>query len=349
MAKAIVVDSPVLSTGKYQRLMANEDPDFAHHTIDITFEKGTSLATRILEICDEAEQAVRDTGRIIVLSDRNIAKERMPVQALLATGAVHHRLTESGLRCNANIIVDTGTARDSHQFAVLIGFGATAIHPYLAYESINDMQRDGQIKGDINVLLRQYRKGINKGLYKIISKMGISTIHSYRGSQLFEAVGLANEVVDLCFKGTVSRIQGSSFTDLENDQGVLLAYAWDPQTSLDQGGLLKFIHGGEYHAYNPDVVRTMHAAVESGEYDLYRDYADTVNNRKPMVLRDLLALRTDIEPVALDEVEPWQDIVLRFDSAGMSLALRKCQRSNRSRPAALVLHRTTWSTPKSCK
>ncbi len=319
MAKAIVVDSPLLSTGKYHRLLANDDPDFAHHTIDITFAKGTRLEARITEICDEAEAAVRGSGRIIVLSDRNISKERMPVQALLATGAVHHRLTQSGLRCNANIIVDTGSARDSHQFAVLIGYGATAIHPYLAYESIAEMQRDKQIKGDINVLLRQYRKGINKGLYKIISKMGISTIHSYRGSQLFEAVGLSTAVVDLCFKGTTSRIQGAGFSDLENDQRVLLAYAWDPQTSLEQGGLLKFIHGGEYHAYNPDVVRTMHAAVESGDFALYRDYADTVNNRKPMVLRDLLALRDDVEPVSIDDVEPWQDIVLRFDSAGMSL------------------------------
>ena len=319
MAKAIVVDSPLLSTSKYLRLLANEDPDFEHHLIDITFDKSTSLETRIQEICDEAEQAVRAAGRIIVLSDRNISKNRMPVQALLATGAVHHRLTQSGLRCNANIVVDTGTARDSHQFAVLIGYGATAIHPYLAYETINEMVRDGRIKGDISVFLRQYRKGVNKGLYKIISKMGISTIHSYRGSQLFEAVGLASDVVDVCFTGTTSRIQGASFTHLENDQRVMLAFAWDAQTSLEQGGLLKFIHGGEYHAYNPDVVRTMHAAVESGDFELYREYADTVNGRKPMVLRDLLAVRDDIEPVELDQVEPWEDIVLRFDSAGMSL------------------------------
>ena len=319
MAKAIVVDSPVLSTSKYQRLIDSDDADFASHSIDITYEKGTSLEARIREICDEAEQAVLGKGRIIVLSDRNISKDRMPVQALLATGAVHHRLTQSGLRCNANIVVDTGTARDSHQFAVLIGYGATAIHPYLAYESIVEMARVGQIKGDVTVFLRQYRKGINKGLYKIISKMGISTIHSYRGSQLFEAIGLSKNVVDLCFTGTTSRIQGASFTHLENDQRVLLAFAWDPQTTIEQGGLLKFIHGGEYHAYNPDVVRTMHAAVESGDFDLYREYADTVNNRQPMVLRDLLGLRDDIDPVSLDDVEPWEDIVLRFDSAGMSL------------------------------
>ena len=319
MAKSIVVDSPVLSTSKYTRLLGNEDADFAHHVIDITFDSDIGLQQRVEQICDEAEQAVRNNAHIIVLSDREISKQRMPVPALLATGAVHHRLTQTGLRCDANILVDTGTTRDSHQFALLISYGATAIHPYLVYESITEMARSGQIKGDINILLRQYRKGINKGLYKIISKMGISTIHSYRGAQLFEAVGLDEDVIDLCFKGTVSRIKGSGFTELEADQKTLLAYAWDPQTGLEQGGLLKFIHGGEYHAYNPDVVRTMHAAVESGDYALYREYADTVNLRRPMVLRDLMALRNDITPVPLDEVEHWQDIVLRFDSAGMSL------------------------------
>ena len=319
MAKSIVVDSPVLSTAKYQKLITHDDPNFKSHIIDITYGLNESLSNRVKAIRDEAEQAVREGTRMIVLSDRNIAKDRLPVQALLATGAVHHVLTESGLRCNANILVDTATARDSHQFAVLIGYGATAIHPYLAYETINDMHRAGKTKGELTVLLRQYRKGVNKGLYKIISKMGISTIHSYRGAQLFEAVGLADEVVETCFSGTTSRIQGSTFQHLENDQRVLASFAWDAQTGLEQGGLLKFIHGGEYHAYNPDVVRTMHAAVESGDYDLYKDYADTVNLRKPMVLRDLMKLREDLDPVSIDEVESWEDIVLRFDSAGMSL------------------------------
>ncbi|NNC99321.1 MAG: glutamate synthase large subunit, partial [Gammaproteobacteria bacterium] len=319
MAKAIVVDSPVLSTGKYQRLLGTEDPDFAHYLIDITYDWEQTLQQRIVQICQEAEQAVRAGNTILVLSDRGIAKQKLPVQALLATGAVHHHLTKSGLRCNANILVDTGSARDPHQFAVLIGFGATAVHPYLAYETITEMSRSGRITGNINNLLRSYRKGINKGLYKIISKMGISTIQSYRGSQLFEAVGLADEVIDLCFCGTTSRIQGADFGELERDQRKLQERAWDVQTAIDQGGQLKFIHGGEYHAYNPDVVTSLHAAVESGDYEHYREYADTVNQRKPMVLRDLMVLREGIEPVALDSVEPWQDIVLRFDSAGMSL------------------------------
>lgn len=319
MAKAIVVDSPVLSSSKYQRLLNTDDEDFNHHLIEASYDLSSSLQERVKQIADEAEQAARSGSRIVVISDRKVAKDKLPVQALLATGAVHHRLTERGLRCNVNIVVDTGTARDSHQFAVLIGYGATAIHPYLAYESIIEMHRTEQIKGNVNPLLRQYRKGINKGLYKIISKMGISTIHSYRGSQLFESIGLQAEVVDLCFKGTTSRIAGAGFKQLENDQRVLLAYAWDSQTGLEQGGLLKYVHGGEYHAYNPDVVNTLHAAVESGDFELYREYADTVDKRKPMVLRDLLSIRDGIKAIDLDKVEAWQDIVLRFDSAGMSL------------------------------
>ncbi len=319
MAKAIVVDSPVLATSKLTRLLGTQDPDFAHHRIDLTFSEDQSLEQRLKEICDEASAAVAQGARIIVLSDRDIAKHIMPVPALLATGAVHHRLTKDGQRCNANIVVDTGVARDPHQFAVLIGFGATAVHPYLAYETIREMYNEGGMKGDLNHLLRSYRKGINKGLYKIISKMGISTIHSYRGAQLFEAIGLSSDVIELCFKGTTSRVEGASFSDFENDQRILLKKAWNSQEVIDQGGLLKFVHGGEYHAYNPDVVSTLHEAVKSNDYAVYRKYADTVNHRKPMVLRDLMQIKSTIEPVVLDAVEPWQDIVLRFDSAGMSL------------------------------
>ncbi len=319
MAKAIVVDSPLLATSKFQRLLASEDPDFKHHQVELIFSTDESLQQRIEAICDEAVEAVRGGAHIIVLSDRNISKSKMPVPALLATGAVHHRLTQEGLRCNANIVVDTGSARDPHQFAVLIGFGATAVHPYLAFETVRELFNEGRLKGDLNQLLRSYRKGINKGLYKIVSKMGISTIHSYRGAQLFEAIGLSREIIDLCFNGTTSRVEGATFADLEHDQRELLKLAWNSQAVLDQGGLLKFVHGGEYHAYNPDVVNTLHEAVKTGDFESYRSYADTVNQRKPMVLRDLFKFKTDIAPVELDKVEPWENIVLRFDSAGMSL------------------------------
>lgn len=319
MAKTAFVDSPVLSSAKFCTLLSLEQKQFNHQLIDITFDENSSLQQAIHNICQQAVDAVNSGKTILVLSDKEIAKNKLPIQALLATGAVHQRLTEEGLRCNANIVVDTATARDPHHFAVLIGYGATAIHPYLAYETLRGMLVSNELQGDIDNLMRTYRRGINKGLYKIISKMGISTIASYRGAQLFEAIGLHNEVADLCFKGTTCRIQGASFEDLEADQRILAKQAWSARANIEQGGLLKFVHGGEYHAYNPDVVRTMHVAVESGDYELYKEYADTVNGRKPMVLRDLLALKQDVKAIAIDKVESIEDILLRFDSAGMSL------------------------------
>jgi glutamate synthase (NADPH/NADH) large chain len=172
---------------------------------------------------------------------------------------------------------------------------------------------------DVEALAKYFRKGIDKGLYKIMSKMGISTIASYRGAQLFEIVGLGDEVVDLCFKGTTSRVAGASFEDLENDQKALHFEAWNSRKLTRQGGLLKYIHGGEYHAFNPDVVQTIQRAVESGDYADYKEFADLVNNRSPRVFRDLLKLRTGINPIPLDEVEPEEALFPRFDTAGMSL------------------------------
>jgi glutamate synthase (NADPH/NADH) large chain len=257
---------------------------------------------------------------ILILSDRNIAEGSMPVHAALASGAVHHRLIAEGVRCNANIVVQTATARDPHHFAVLLGYGATAVYPYLAYETINDMVRIGEIsEKDTAKLGEKYRAGINKGLYKVMSKMGISSVASYRGAQLFEIVGLQDTVVELCFRDTTSRVQGADFGDLEKDIKQLVEAAWNTRKPMDQGGLLKFVHGGEQHAYNPDVIKTIHQAVNSGDWNDYQAFAALVNNRPPMVLRDLLKLREDVEPISIDEVESDTELFKRFDTAAMSL------------------------------
>ncbi len=319
-AKRLSVDSPVLNTSEFDRLLVLEDPDYASVRIDLNYPQDTPLITAIESVCERAVSALRNGAVIIVLSDRDIVKGRLPIHALLATGAVHHRLIGEGLRCDANLVVETGTARDPHHFAVLIGYGATAVYPYLAYEVLHDMARGGEIAGkDFDRLLRAYQKGINKGLYKITSKMGISTIASYRGAQLFETVGLHDEVVELCFRGTTNRIQGTNFEDLEADQRELARQAWDPLHSVAQGGLLKYVHGDEYHAYHPDVIGALHEAVSTGDYTAYKKYADIVNSRPATVFRDLLALREDTDPLSLERVEPVADIVKRFDSAGMSL------------------------------
>ena len=165
---------------------------------------------------------------------------------------------------------------------------------------------------------RNYRQGINKGLYKILSKMGISTISSYRGSQLFECVGLNQEVVDLCFCDTTNRLSGTTFDDLQSDQIKLAKSTWSERKNIRQGGLLKYVHGEEFHAYNPDVVKTLQDAVKSGKFEDYKKYSDIVHSRKKMVIRDMLDFKSDKQSIPIDQVEPIEDILLRFDSAGMS-------------------------------
>ncbi|MFV2033428.1 MAG: glutamate synthase large subunit, partial [Gammaproteobacteria bacterium] len=278
-----------------------------------------NLEEAIIELADRAERASRRGIVILILSDKDIPQHQVPIHAALATGAVHRRLCYTGGRCDTNIVVETGTARDAHHMAVLLGFGATAIYPYLAYASIVGMTRTGELQElQCPDTGSNYRRGINKGLYKIISKMGISTISSYRGAQLFEIVGLHHEVVDLCFAGTTCRIDGLKFDDIENEQKQLSKVSWNPRKGIEQGGLLKYIHDGEYHAYNPDVVTTLQQAVNSGSYQDWKRYSEIVNNRPPTALRDLLRLKP--QPACdIDTVEPAQKILKRFDSAGMSL------------------------------
>ncbi len=321
-AARLLVNSPVLSHSKFNKLLelGEQNPDYAHEIISLNYPDEVDLKTALLDINEKAATAVKAGKVVIVLSDKDISETTRPVHALLATGAVHHHLIREGLRCDANIVLETATARDPHHFATLIGYGATAVYPYLAYACLSDMLRSKEISGfEARELAANFRKGINKGLYKITSKMGISTIASYRGAQLFESVGLSQEVVDLCFKGTTNRIQGSRFADLEAEQRLLCKLAWNARKQLDQGGLLKFVHGGEDHAYNPDVVKALQDAVKSGDYAKYKIYADQVNQRAPLALRDLLKLRDDITPIDISEVEPFEEIVQRFDSAAMSL------------------------------
>ncbi len=321
-ARRVVMNSPVLSQRKLRQLLNSPELGVSHEFVDLNYPEDTPLADALDDLCARAEAAVRRGTLVVFLSDRYLKPGHMPVHALLATGAVHHHLVREGLRSDCNLVVETGTARDPHHFACLIGYGATAVYPYMAYQTLHDMQRSGEIRasqGELRQLGRAYRRGIRKGLFKIMSKMGISTIASYRGAQLFEVVGLADEVVERCFSGTVSRIQGADFGDLHADQLTLARRAWNPLEKIDHGGLLKYVHGGEYHAYNPDVVATLQAAVKTGSYDNYKVFSRLVNERPVATIRDLLQLRPAGEPVALEEVEPIEAILPRFDSAGMSL------------------------------
>jgi glutamate synthase (NADPH/NADH) large chain len=321
-ARMIAMNSPVLSQRKLRQILGMRDAGITHEFLDLNYAADTRLEDALVALCDRAEAAVRNGKLVMLLSDRYLQKGKVPVHALLATGAVHHRLVKTGLRCRCNLVVETGTARDPHHFACLIGYGATAVYPYMAYQTLIDMSQKGSVRLDAAVrgeLGRSYRRGIRKGLFKIMSKMGISTIASYRSAQLFEIVGLDPEVVDLCFPGTVSRIGGATFEDLEGEQRRLAERAWDPSAAENRGGLHKYVHGGEYHMYNPDVVATLQAAVTSGDYEIYLRYSKIVNERPIATIRDMLALSRDATPIPINEVEPIDSILKRFDSAGMSL------------------------------
>ncbi|MEZ9400286.1 glutamate synthase large subunit [Vibrio cyclitrophicus] len=319
-AYRVTFDSPVLLYSDMQQLLQLSQKHYGHAILSMHYDPADKdLEQAINDLCDRAVEEVRDGAVLIVLSDKGLEKGRLPVPAAMAVGAVQTRLADNNLRCDANIVVETATARDPHQFSVLLGFGATAVYPYLAYEALGKMLDDGSLDKDYRTALQNYQNGINKGLYKIMSKMGISTIASYRCSQLFEAVGLHTDVVDLCFRGVTTRIQGASFSDFQQDIYNLSRKAWTKRKPLEHGGLLKYVHGGEYHAYNPDVVSTLQTAVKTGETSDYQSFAKQVNARPAAMLRDLMSLKKAEQPLPLEQVEPSSDLFKRFDSAAMSI------------------------------
>ncbi|MDC9615039.1 glutamate synthase large subunit [Xenorhabdus khoisanae] len=319
-AHRLSFESPVLLYSDFVQLTTQQESYYRADTLDLTFNpQESSLQSAVATLCERAEKLARNGAVLLVLSDRNISPEKLPIPAPMAVGAIQHCLVEKNLRCDANLIVETASARDPHHFAVLLGFGATAVYPYLAYESLGKMVDDGTINTPYARVMLNYRNGVNKGLYKIMSKMGISTISSYRCSKLFEAVGLHPEVTDVCFNGVVSRIGGADFSDFEQDLRNLSKRAWLHRHTIDQGGLLKYVHNGEYHAYNPDVVNTLQAAVHSGKYSDYQKYSALVNGRPVTTLRDLLAIAPKGEPIAIEDVEPAEALFKRFDTAAMSI------------------------------
>ncbi|WP_261885251.1 glutamate synthase large subunit [Vibrio pomeroyi] len=319
-AYRVTFDSPVLLYSDMQQLLQLSQKHYRHVILSMHYDPNhQDLEQAIKAVCDSAEQEVREGAVLVVLSDKGLEKGKLPIPAAMLVGAVQTRLADTNLRCDANIVVETATARDPHQFAVLLGFGATAVYPYLAYEALGKMLDDGSLDKDYRTAMQNYQNGINKGLYKIMSKMGISTIASYRCSQLFEAVGLHSDVVELCFRGVTTRIQGASFSDFQQDIYNLSRKAWTKRKPIEHGGLLKYVHGGEYHAYNPDVVGTLQTAVKTGETSDYLSFAKQVNARPAAMLRDLMSLKKADKPLTLEQVEPSKDLFKRFDSAAMSI------------------------------
>jgi glutamate synthase (NADPH/NADH) large chain len=314
-----IIGKPILNFAKLQQLLDLDQSYYQHQLLSLHYDESEDLETAIHTLCDNAVKLVKNGCVILRLSDRHISKGKLSIHAALATGAVHNRLIDEGLRCDTNIIVETATVRDAHHFAVLIGVGATAIYPYLSLQIISRLYTGSYLEFDLISARRNYFKAINKGLLKIMSKMGVSTIASYRGSQLFEAIGLADEVINQCFKGMTSRIGGAGFNDLKQDSQITTRKAWLTTQKPARSGQLKYVYGGEYHCYNPDVVVLLQKAVNSGQYHDYQKYAAQVNNRSIAAIRDLFQLKLSSAPIAISQVEDKKKILQRFDSAGMSV------------------------------
>lgn len=327
-AERIHLSGPVLSEQQGNALAALKEVPFISHIIATVFDaSGASgdLRKAIDSICAEAEKVVKQGANILILSDRNASTTVAPIPSLLAVGAVHHHLIGKGLRMQTSLVVEAGDIWEVHHFATLIGFGANAVFPYLAYDAIAYLFNNGDLGTELGLemLLAKYIKSVEKGLLKVISKIGISTLQSYHGAQVFEILGLNREVVDSCFIGAVSRISGLSFDGIARE--VLtnwnLAISPDIEISdlLSDAGLYQWKKEGEAHLLTPQAIHYLQYASRKGELDAYRKYTQLVNDqsKQSLTLRGLLQFK-DATPIALEEVEPIEDILKRFSTGAMS-------------------------------
>jgi glutamate synthase (NADPH/NADH) large chain len=324
------VDHPVLTNTDLARIRHIEDHTagaFRTKTISICYavEQGVAgMKPAVAALCAAAERAVRDGHNILVLSDRAIDADHVPIPALLATAAVHHHLVQMGLRTESGLVVETGAVREVHHFAVLAGYGAEAINPYLAFDTLSALRPTLPEKIAEADLHKRYIKSVCKGLLKVMSKMGISTYQSYCGAQIFDAVGLSSEFVDAYFTGTASRIEGVGLAEIaeESVRWHRDAFGANPiyETALDVGGDYAFRIRGEAHAWTPDSIAKLQHATRANDWKTYEEFSRTINEQSErlLTLRGLFELHLDRQPVPLEEVEPAKDIVKRFATGAMS-------------------------------
>jgi glutamate synthase domain-containing protein 2/glutamate synthase domain-containing protein 1/glutamate synthase domain-containing protein 3 len=341
-AHQLVMDQPVLRNRELETLRRVSTDVFRAHTIDITWpidEGPEGMQKRLADVCDEATDAIAGGVNILILSDRAVGPERAPIPSLLAVSAVHHHLVREGTRLRAGLVIESGEPREVHHFATLIGYGASAVNPYLMLDTVDDLVRDRRITGvdGVEGAERRVVKALGKGLLKTISKMGISTIQSYCGAQIFEAVGLERTLVDRHFTGTASRIGGVGVEVLAEEalDRHRRAYPLPPGGAQDGllpvGGVYAWRRDGERHMWNPETIALLQHAVRAADpadtvadgdaKARYAQYARMVNEdaAAKATLRGLLRFRTDVTPVPPEEVEPAQEIVKRFSTGAMSL------------------------------
>ncbi|MET8078429.1 glutamate synthase large subunit [Streptomyces sp. NPDC005303] len=333
--RSVVLPFPVIDNDELAKLIhINADgdmPGFKAATLSGLYRVsggGDSLAARIEEICAEADAAIDNGARLIVLSDRHSDAEHAPIPSLLLTAAVHHHLIRTKQRTQVGLLVEAGDVREVHHVALLIGFGAAAVNPYLAMESVEDLVRAGTFLSDIEAeqAIRNLIYALGKGVLKVMSKMGISTVASYRGAQVFEAVGLEEGFVQKYFSGTASKIGGVGIDVIAKEVAARHAKAYPASgiapahRALEIGGEYQWRREGEPHLFDPETVFRLQHSTRANRYDIFKKYTDRVNEQSErlMTLRGLFGFKSDRQPISVDEVEPVSEIVKRFSTGAMS-------------------------------
>jgi glutamate synthase (NADPH) large chain len=327
----LLIEHPILSNEQLAALKHMDHRGWKTKTLDITWPKSagpTGLTEALDRICAEAEQAIADGYQLVILSDRNVSAERIPLPSLLATGAVHHHLTRKTKRTRIGIVLESGEAREVHHHCLLIGYGADAINPYMAFESLWQARRDGLMEDDMHndaEIVAAYRKAVAKGMLKVMAKMGISTLQSYKGAQIFEAIGIQDEIIDRCFAGTASRIQGVSFDVLATEcmRRHEIGYPENKNIHHDElpnNGEFHWRAGGERHMWDPTAIADIQIASRTNNYQTYKQFAEHMNNdaKTRCSIKGLLTFKTDRQAIPLEEVESAKDIVVRFCTGAMS-------------------------------
>jgi len=326
--RQVRLKTPILTNQELEKLRHIDLPGLKAVTLPILFtarEGGPGLERAMDALCRRASAAIAEGTNILILSDRGVDRDHAPIPALLAVSGLHHHLIREGTRTKVGLVIESGEPREVHHFAVLIGYGAGAVNPYLAYETLDDMIWQGMLT-DISYehALKNYIKAAVKGVVKVMSKMGISTIQSYRGAQIFEAVGLNQTVIDTYFTWTPSRVEGIGIDVLAQEVQIRHARAFPDRPvngrTLDVGGQYQYRRDGEYHMYNPATVHKLQIACRKNDYNVYKEYAELVNNQSQQLatLRGLLDLKLAPEPIPLEEVEPVESICKRFKTGAMS-------------------------------
>lgn len=327
-ARQIKLKSPILTNEEFEKLRHIDHPDFKSVTLPILYNAkggGKALEAALQKMYELASRAIKNGTNLIILSDRGINKEHAAIPALLAVSGLHHHLIREGTRTKVGLILESGEPREVHHYAVLIGYGAGAINPYLAFETLDDMIHQGILKNiDHKTAVKNYAKAVAKGVVKTMSKMGISTIQSYRGAQIFEAVGLNQKLVDKYFTWTASRIEGAGIEEIAAEVLKRHQYAFpDRQTNgqvLDAGGQYQWRKEGEYHLFNPDTVHKLQIATRNNNFKIFQEYSKAVNEQSEhyCTLRGLLDFKFAEKPVPIEEVESIEAIVKRFKTGAMS-------------------------------